>query len=227
MRSIVCCLPCIVGLLLLSPCLSGAQEATSPKSGDSAVSSSAPAAVVAPKMTHELRHILDAKMVAARRLAEDPLLIREVVLQNGRGISLDEIKQHDADWQAGRNAEFKEKVLTSNASRVLSKRVRGNRMIYGEAFLCDLQGALVGAFPATSDYWQGDEDKFTECLKGEAGVEHIGEIAYDESAGSYLIQVSVPVYADPKNKDDLSRKPIGVLVVGLKNPVSKKEGKNP
>ena len=214
-------------VLFLSACVAWAQDTTTLESGAKAVVPPVADPVAAPEMTPELLRILDAKMVAARRLAEDPLLIREVVQQNERGLSLDEIRQHDEDWQAGRNPEFKEKILTSNASRVLSKRVRGNRMIYGEAFLCDLQGALVGAFPATSDYWQGDEDKFTECLKESKGVEHIGEIAYDESAGSYLVQVSVPVYADPKDKDSPSRKPVGVLVVGLKNPISKKEGKNP
>jgi hypothetical protein len=177
-----------------------------------------------PQISSELRRILDSKMVAARRLAEDPLLIKAVMAQNQSGMSLEEIKRHDTDWQTGQNMEFQERVLSSNASLVLRKRVRSNKQIYGEAFACDRQGALVGAFPRTSDYWQGDEEKFSACYNQGVGQEHIGEIAYDESVGSYLIQVSVPIYSDVKGTDGSLRETIGVLVVGLKDPVSAQKG---
>lgn len=36
--------------------------------------------------------------------------------------------------------------------------------VYSEAFVTDAKGANVAAYPATSDYWQGDEDKFTKAF---------------------------------------------------------------
>jgi len=45
----------------------------------------------------------------------------------------------------------------------------------------------------TSDYWQGDEAKFTESFKGGSGAVHIGDVEFDQSAQAYLVQISVPV----------------------------------
>lgn len=57
----------------------------------------------------------------------------------------------------------------------------------------DEQGALVGLTHKTSDYWQGDEVKFTGSFNGGAGALHFGEVEYDDSVGEIVVQVSVPV----------------------------------
>lgn len=37
---------------------------------------------------------------------------------------------------------------------------------YSEAFVTDMLGANVAMFPATSDFWQGDEEAFIEAYAG-------------------------------------------------------------
>jgi len=76
-------------------------------------------------------------------------------------------------------------------------------------FLCDKRGAVVGESPKTSDYWQGDEEKFVECYNRGDGNVFIGDLEFDDSTQSYTVQISIPV------KDD--GKTIGVLIVGIRN----------
>jgi hypothetical protein len=78
---------------------------------------------------------------------------------------------------------------------------------YGEAFLTDKKGANVAAYPATSDYWQGDEEKFTASFNDGRGKIFIGAVEYDESSNTHAAQVSVPVVDKGKA--------IGVLIVGV------------
>ena len=71
------------------------------------------------------------------------------------------------------------------------------------------QGANVAAYPPTSDYWQGDEEKFIVAFNQGKGQLLITPIFYDESAKTYASQVAAPVY----NKEDVA---IGVLFIGIK-----------
>jgi len=59
----------------------------------------------------------------------------------------------------------------------------------------------------TSDYWQGDEPKFTECYKGGKGAVYVPDVAFDESSQAYTVAVSIPV----KDGDAT----IGVIVFGI------------
>jgi hypothetical protein len=78
---------------------------------------------------------------------------------------------------------------------------------YAEIFVMDNQGANVCMTDKTSDYWQGDEAKFTESFKGGAGAVHISDVKFDDSTQAYLVQVSVPV----KNGD----KVVGAITLGI------------
>jgi len=91
-------------------------------------------------------------------------------------------------------------------------RLESNADYVMESFAMDNQGGIVGATNKTSDYWQGDEAKFTESFKGGSGAVHIGEmhigeIEFDDSAQSYLVQVSVPVMKDGSA--------IGAITIGI------------
>ena len=69
----------------------------------------------------------------------------------------------------------------------------------------DNQGALVAATDKTSDYWQGDEDKFSHPFT--TGSMLVSEVEFDTSAQAYLVQISVPV----KDGD----KVIGAITFGI------------
>ncbi len=71
---------------------------------------------------------------------------------------------------------------------------------FKEIFLTDLRGYVVAATDKTSDFDQGPEDdppfgeKWWAATKDKG--EHIGDIAYDESAGVYSVDINMSVKAD-------------------------------
>jgi hypothetical protein len=87
---------------------------------------------------------------------------------------------------------------------------------YREAFVMDNQGALVCMTRKTSDYWQGDEDKWTKGFAEGRGSVFVSEPALDESTGVKLIHVSVPFMEEGKA--------IGVLTVGIDHAALQRRG---
>ena len=94
----------------------------------------------------------------------------------------------------------------NSAGKFLKRQVERSTS-FNEAFLTDNQGANVAAFPATSDYWQGDEEKWTASFHNGNGILFIGPLETDQSTQTLAVQVSAPVF-------DRGRT-IGVLVVGV------------
>ncbi len=78
-----------------------------------------------------------------------------------------------------------------------------------EIFTMDLNGLNVAASDTTSDYWQGDEDKFSQTYLIGAGAVHISDVEFDESSQSYQAQVSITL-VDPG-----TNAAIGAMTVGL------------
>ena len=142
-----------------------------------------------------------------QKLGENPVLIAAVKAQNAKAIGLDAIKKRDAEWMAktGVDAGMKE-IMENEPAKELAK-IESSQPFYFELFLMDNQGANVAMTNKTSDYWQGDEEKFTKAFKGGSGEVFVAAAEFDDSANAYLIQVSVPVIADGKA--------IGVLTIGV------------
>lgn len=134
-------------------------------------------------------------------------LIDAVKAQNAKGITLDAIKERDADWRKveGLDAEM-QAMMNSPAAKRMSELEKSQPYFF-ELFLMDNQGANVAMTNKTSDYWQGDEAKWQESFKGGAGAVHIGEVEFDESAQDYLVQISVPVMEGGKA--------IGAITIGV------------
>ncbi len=155
----------------------------------------------------ELEDLLRVKIRTVRHMALNPLLIRAVRQQNASGLTPDEIARRDKAWRATKGVTpFKLSLQTSAAGRFLKAQIQRSTS-FNEAFLTDNQGANVAAFPATSDYWQGDEDKWSNSFNGGGGQIFVGALELDESTNTVAAQVSAPVLDRGKT--------IGVLVVGV------------
>jgi hypothetical protein len=155
----------------------------------------------------QLQAVLAPKIKAVKRLAANPTVIDAVKAQNAEAANIEQIKQIDEKWRSTKTLTAFKKSLQKNPSgRYLRRHVRRNPT-YGEAFLTDKRGANVAAYPATSDYWQGDETKFTASYDDGKGKVFIGDVEYDESSQTHAAQVSVPVIDQGKA--------IGVLVMGI------------
>lgn len=155
----------------------------------------------------QLKVVLASKIRAVKRLAANLTVVDAVKAQNVEETNIEKIKRIDEKWRATKTlTAFKRSLQRNPAGRFLRRHVRRNPT-YGEAFLTDKRGANVAAYPATSDYWQGDETKFTASYDDGKGQVFIGDVEYDESSQTHAAQVSVPVIDKGKA--------IGVLVMGI------------
>jgi hypothetical protein len=137
----------------------------------------------------------------------DPVPVAAVKDRNGTAEALDEVKATDAEWIAYTGVSEFMHTLMNNAAAEELKKLEKSKPYFTELFLMDHLGANVAMTNKTSDYWQGDEPKFTESFKDGAGAVHVGKVKFDESAQTYLVQVSVPVMD--------AGKAIGAITVGV------------
>lgn len=146
-----------------------------------------------------------------KAIAASPEVIETVKAANARQLSKAQIMELDRKWikLKGRLPEA-EQIKESKASALLSQEM--NRQSYfKEAILTGNQGETVAMNIVTSDYWQGDEEKFTAIfdtnLPSRKPDSHISRARWDDSTKAMIAQVSVPVY-DGENM-------IGTLTVGV------------
>ena len=78
-----------------------------------------------------------------------------------------------------------------------------------EVIVTDARGLNLAISDMTSDYWQGDEEKFIQVFAKPPNTMHFGDINYDESTKRFQLQVSVPLYGQR------SPEPLGVMVFGV------------
>lgn len=150
---------------------------------------------------------IEPKLRVARHMAFHPTIVRAVIRQNNEQLSPDEIQQRDEEWRSaeGQNA-LQRRILQNEASQVLKTFIERNAD-FNEAFATDNQGANVAMFPVTSDYWQGDEEKWQKPFNEDRDEAYIGEMELDESTDTVAVQVSIPVL----NRGEK----VGILVLGV------------
>ncbi len=156
-------------------------------------------------MVAMVRNTAYARVEKAQAISADSELVRFTVAKNAERESSAQISARDREWKAGRG-NLRE-ALVSDACADRLRELIGDDSLIVEAILMDDQGALVCASAPTSDYWQGDESKWQRtCEEGQAFF--VDEPAFDDSAESYAIQLSVPVRHEGG--------PIGALTLTLR-----------
>ena len=156
----------------------------------------------------QIKELLSVKIRFATHMAFNPSIVRAVDVQNNQSIALAEIQQRDEIWKNAEgdlNSLIRE-VTQNDVAKYFQRRVENNIAI-DEVFLTDNQGANVAAYPPTSDYWQGDEEKWTASYNNGDGVVFIGPLEYDESTQKTQVQISAPVISNEQT--------VGVLVLGV------------
>jgi hypothetical protein len=145
----------------------------------------------------------------------DPAVVAPIEQQNAtRGrLSEEEVLALDQRWREelkrdpGQRPLINE-VLASSLSSYLRERTAQGDGLVREVFVMDARGLLVGTNRITSDYWQGDEDKWRRVMRDGADA-HVEPVAKDESTQTYLMHVSFPVFAPGTTRR------IGVICVGV------------
>ncbi len=155
----------------------------------------------------ELEDLLQVKIRTVQHMALNPVAVRAVREQNASNLRMKEIQRRDTQWRESKELTALKIALQGNrAGRFLRETVQRLDSI-NEAFLTDAKGANVAVYPPTSDYWQGDEEKWAASFNNGNGRVFIGPLELDESTQTYAVQISAPVI-------DRGRT-IGVLVVGV------------
>ena len=123
-----------------------------------------------------------------------------------------QLAQIDAQWQQAFNAgnlSFPQSILNPAMSHLLSQLQAGSHGLLSEIIVMDERGYNVAIGAMTSDYWQGDEEKFFEVAKKPEQTFYFDSIKYDASARRFQVQVSSPLV------DAKSQKNLGVVMLGV------------
>lgn len=123
----------------------------------------------------------------------DPLIVAVVRGQNAKGKTLAEIKKLDKFWKNTQGiSDHMRRIMKSECANYL-RRIKISKAYFAEIFLMDHHGALIATTDKTSDFWQGDEDKFQKSYNHGSGAVFVGNVAYDKSTRTDLVHISVPV----------------------------------
>ncbi len=144
----------------------------------------------------------------------DPEIIAAIKAQNFRHANIDqsEIDKLDKQWRAETKTSERpliDRVLNTALSKKLLDEKNRTRGMVTELFVMDNKGLNVGQSDATSDYWQGDEDKWQKTYLAGPGAMFIDEVEMDESTQSFQSQLSLSI-ADP-----VTGQVIGAVTVGV------------
>lgn len=149
-----------------------------------------------------------------REIAQNPALVAAIIAQNAETAGYDaaQIDALDQQWRAEVDAADKpliNKVMGTEASAALLAAQDASTGLFTEIFATDAVGLNVAQSTVTSDYWQGDEDKFSKTFSVGADAVFLGEVEQDESTQTYQSQVSITVV------DPATGSPIGSITAGV------------
>ena len=159
---------------------------------------------VGPSYAKEVKDVVPEVVQAAT----NAVVIKAVKEQNAKGVSLAKIQGLDKVWMAATTPDAFMKAHAANAAALELAKIEKTKPYFVEFILTDDQGANVAVTGMTSDYWQGDEPKFTNAFASGKGDVYIARPQKDKSTGEVISQVSVPVMSDGKA--------IGTLTVGVR-----------
>ncbi|MBU4262864.1 MAG: hypothetical protein KKC76_13495 [Proteobacteria bacterium] len=139
------------------------------------------------------QQVVDLANSTLALLGTDPVIVQAVKDENAKGKTLAQIQEKDKQWRSHAGlADYMKAIMDSDCGKHI-REIQASAPYYAEIFVMDNQGANVVMTDKTSDYWQGDEDKFQKSFASGAGAIFIDEVKFDDSTQTYQVQVSVPV----------------------------------
>ncbi len=136
---------------------------------------------------------VSAVLPKIKEIAANPAIVAAVKEGNNKKLSLDAIKAIDEKWKSTSGNLPEAQATQSNEAATVLKTAETNNPSFKESILTDNQGANVAITALTSDYWQGDEPKFTKAFAAGKGEDYVARPKRDDSTGAVIAQISVPV----------------------------------
>ena len=175
-----------------------AQEAAAPAAAPEMV-----AAAPAPAPISD--DIIKAEFVESlRQRLQQPVTILSVTSSNKQheGVQQAEIDKLDEAWKSEAKSDDQPliaEILSSPLSSYLLYTQAKSAGLFTEIFIMDKFGLNVGQSSVTSDYWQGDEDKFQKTFQVGPEAVFIDEPEYDDGTKTWRVQVNLTI-VDPSSK---------------------------
>lgn len=151
-----------------------------------------------------VKQVAYARVGLAHAIASDPEVRKAVAAKNAEGETPAAIERKDREWGSvpGRRRSF-----TSGPCADRLRAMTADDPLVVEVILMDERGANVCLARETSDYWQGDEAKWSRTFV-EGQDPFVDEPAFDGSSATFAVQLSVPVAQGARR--------IGALTLTLK-----------
>jgi len=149
----------------------------------------------------------------ASKWVGDQKVITAIKAQNQENAALTQaqVDALDKEWRGGVDAggnALTKKVLDNALSIYLKKIQADSKGLYTEIIVMDNKGLNVGQSSMTSDYWQGDEPKFSKSFGAGKGAVFVDEVEQDESTQAFQSQISATIADETGN-------PIGAVTIGI------------
>ncbi len=149
--------------------------------------------------------IIAPQLVATlREQLQQPVTILSVTASNKRhaGVQQAEIDKLDAAWKSEAESDDQPliaEILSSPLSSYLLYLQAKSAGLFTEIFIMDQFGLNVGQSSVTSDYWQGDEDKFQKTFAVGPDAVFIDQPEYHDETRTWRAQVNFTI-VDPASK---------------------------
>lgn len=173
-------------------------------------------AIAADDYSAQLTELAKTKI---KQFAEDPVVVAAIEAQNQVTAAYDQAKitALDKQWTSEVDAADKPLIgatMGNEASKFLAKVQNDSQGLYTEIFATDAKGLNAAQSSVTSDYWQGDEDKFSKTFPVGPDAVFLGKVEQDESTQQFQQQVSITI-TDPKTGTSIGSITVGINLAQL------------
>lgn len=153
-------------------------------------------------------NIISPEVIAEmRERIVQPVTILSVQAANQAhsGVDQTQIDKLDQSWKSEAETDDQPliaEILSSPLSNYLLYIQAGSAGLYTEIFVMDKYGLNVGQSSVTSDYWQGDEDKFQKTFAVGPDAVFIDEAEFNEDTKTWRTQVNMTI-VDPATNESI------------------------
>lgn len=158
-----------------------------------------------------IRELLFRKIERWKRLPKLESALKKHNAKN-RSLSKRDILERDKKWTNAflqDDFSYSLDLVDQELSAQLREIKKQSQDVITEIIVTDERGINVAISDMTSDYWQGDEEKFTKVFGKPANTLHFGAISYDESTKRFQLHISVPLQSEKEFEST------GVMVFGV------------
>lgn len=164
----------------------------------------------------ELASLIEGSILQVSNLAASQSVRDFVESQDRDQPDADRLEQSvtrlEQNWAGLTPSDSPLREILDNPIAQLFRQINEINPTFREILLTDRLGRLVAATNKTSDYYQADEAWWQRAALQGQGARYVGDIAFDESANTYGMEIAEPI------RDSDTRSVIGVIKAILDSP---------